>query len=128
MMILNSKYILNIFGLMNDFLASCDLCQMSCHLVCGWHSLISTLQNSCEVIGDFYFLESFIFETFEEYDILLSILLASFSLEGIYFHINWDEHREESLDAKMEREVFSSGCIMFRAQETVSHLKSEVLI
>lgn len=30
-MILNSKYILNIFGLMNDFLASCDVCQMSCH-------------------------------------------------------------------------------------------------
>lgn len=102
--------------------------RMCRRLVCGWHSLISTLQNSCEVIGDFYFLESFIFETFEEYDILLSILLASFSLEGIYFHINWDEHREESLDAKMEREVFSSGCIMFRAQETVSHLKSEVLI
>lgn len=97
-------------------------------VVYDWHSLISILQNSCEVIGDFYFLESFIFETFEEYDILLPILLASFSLEGIYFHISWGEHREESLDANVEREIFSSSCIIFRAQETVSHLKSEVFI
>lgn len=45
-------------------------------------------------MGDFYFLKCFIFETFEEYDILFWGLL-----EGTYFYINWGEDRGESLDA-----------------------------
>lgn len=57
-------------------------------------------------MGHFYFFKCFVFETFEEYDIILPGLLSSFSLEGTRFYINWGEHREASLDANMEKEMF----------------------
>lgn len=61
----------------------------------------------------------FNFEDFEEYDTLLLGWLTSFSLEGTYFPVNWGRHKEDSLDANIEREIFSSGSLVFTSQEFV---------